>query len=108
MGYAGSGAHPIHSSAALKRVGVVGGFAFWIADYRRASVGQGFFEGFAQGLAVAWCPNGGVGYAAEHGKVKDPVVGGAVFADHSGAVEAEDYGQLLQGDVVDPLVKGAL
>ena len=46
--------------------------------------------------------------AAQVGDVEDAVVRRAVVADQAGAVHREDDGQLLQADVVDDLVVGAL
>ena len=48
------------------------------------------------------------GQRAEVGDVEDAVVGRAVVADEPGAVHREDDVQLLQADVVDDLVEGAL
>ncbi len=46
--------------------------------------------------------------AAQVGDVERTVVGGAVVADQAGAVHREDDVELLQADVVDDLVVGAL
>lgn len=51
---------------------------------------------------------GEVGDAVEVGEVERAVVGGAVCADEAGAVDGEHDGEVLQGDVVDELVVGAL
>ncbi len=42
------------------------------------------------------------------GEVEGPVVGRTVFAYKSGAVNGEDYMEILQGDIVYDLVKGPL
>ena len=42
--------------------------------------------------------------APESGQVEHALVGRPVFPDKSGAVEAEDHGKVLQGDVMDDLV----
>ncbi len=49
-----------------------------------------------------------VGQRTEVGDVNEPVVGGPVVADQPGAIHGEDHVQLLQADVVDELVEGAL
>ena len=49
-----------------------------------------------------------VGDAAQVGKVEDAVVRPAVVADEAGAVQEEADGQMLQGDIVDDRVVGAL
>ncbi len=49
-----------------------------------------------------------VGQAAQVGDVKRAVVRGPVVADQAGAVHGEDDVELLQADVVDDLVIGAL
>ena len=48
------------------------------------------------------------GSGAEVGDVEGAVVGRAVVADQAGAVHREDDVELLQADVVDDLVEGAL
>ena len=48
------------------------------------------------------------GQAAEIGDVERAGVGRAVGADEAGAVDGEAHRQLLDGDVVDDLVVGAL
>ena len=45
---------------------------------------------------------------AGENEVEQPVVGGAVVRRKAGAVHAERDGQVLQGDVVDDLIVGAL
>jgi hypothetical protein len=52
--------------------------------------------------------DGGVGDVAQVGEVEEPVVGGAVVGRETGAVQAEDDGELLEADVVDDLVVRAL
>ena len=49
-----------------------------------------------------------VGNAAEIADVEEAVVGGAVVAGEAAAVHTEDDGEILQGNVVDDLVEGAL
>ena len=49
-----------------------------------------------------------LGDAAQVGDVEEAVMGGAVVAGEAGAVHAEDDGELLQADVVDDGVEGAL
>ena len=44
----------------------------------------------------------------EEGEIEQAVVGGAVGPDEAAPVQRQDYGQLLQADVVDHLVVGAL
>ena len=61
-----------------------------------------------QGGAVARSVYGGIGNAAEQGYVKHAVVRGAVLAHPTGAVQTQNHREVLQGNVVDPLIDGAL
>ena len=49
-----------------------------------------------------------LGNAAQIGDVEEAVMRGAVVAGEAGAVHAEEHGQLLQADVVDDGIEGAL
>lgn len=62
----------------------------------------------AELVVVAGGADGDAGYGAEVGEVEYAVMGGTVIAHEASAVEAEDDGEGLKGDVVDDLVEGAL
>ncbi len=49
-----------------------------------------------------------LGNAAQVGDVEEAVMRGAVVAGEAGAIHAEEDGQLLQADVVDDRIEGAL
>jgi len=49
-----------------------------------------------------------VGHRAQIGDIKDAMVGGSVISDNAGAVDGEHHRQLLQGDIVDEMIVGAL
>ena len=57
---------------------------------------------------ITGCHHDDVRERAEVGDVEDAVVGRSVVADEPGAVHREDDVELLQADVVDDLVEGAL
>ena len=65
-------------------------------------------EGVDKLLAVGRGYDAQVGNGAQVGQVEQAVVGGAVLADDSRAVDAEHHVLFLQGDIDDELVKGAL
>ncbi len=54
------------------------------------------------------CCHHHVGQCAHVGHVKDPVVGGSVFAHEASPVETENDVEVLQGDVMDHLVVSPL
>ena len=65
-------------------------------------------EHMAKLLLVLWRHDAHVGHLAQVREVEDAVMRRAVLADEAGAVEAERHGQVLQADIVDELVVGAL
>ena len=95
----------------LRRVGhrrALGGAAGIAEGDRAVVVVEGGAEHVHQHRLVARGHHDDVGEGAEVGDVEGAVVGGAVVADEAGAVHGEDDVQLLQADVVDDLVEGAL
>ena len=89
------------------RLGVGSGVAR-VADGDRTSVGEGRGQHARQHGVVARLQDRQVRQAAQHGNVVEAVVRGAVGADHAGAVEAEEHGELLQADVVENVIHAAL
>ena len=84
------------------------GGAARVAQRRRAVVGDRRAQHVDQHRLVARRHHDDVGQRAEVGDVEGAVVGRAVVADQPGAVHREDDVELLQADVVDDLVVGAL
>ena len=81
----------------------------WIADDERSLVGQlGRVHQPAQLVLVHGRGDGEVGDGAQGCQVEGSVVGGAVLADQSGAVKAEDDVEPEQGHVVYDMVVGPL
>ena len=77
-----------------------------VADGDRAGVGADdmFLHHVAQHRvqlrAVFGREHGDIGDVAQVGDVENAVMGGAVVTDQPGAIQAEDDGQVLDGDVV--------
>ena len=65
-------------------------------------------QGGAQFAAIGGGDEGHVGQGQQVGQVEYPVMGRSVGSYDSGAVYQQAYRKVLQGDVVDDLVVGAL
>ena len=59
----------------------IGHLAFGVTNDRRPTISQGLLHGFPQTVLIAWRPDGRVGHSTKQGKIKDPMMGAAIFTD---------------------------
>ena len=84
------------------------GGAARVTDKRRPVELQAGVQQVDQLILVLRLHDDGVGHAPGVGEVKESMVRGTVVGRETGAVEAEDDGQILQADVVNDGIVGAL
>ena len=82
--------------------------ATWIADERRMLLHRGGEHHVHQFILILRSHGDDVRHAAEIGDIEQAVVRGAVVGGKARAVHAEDYGQILERDVMHDAIVGAL
>ena len=108
MDRSGAPLENVHSAATFECGRQFGFRSLGVTDDARASVGEGFAQGFFEGFAVAGGPNSRIRNGSKEGQVKHTVMGSSIFADESSTVQTQNHRQVLQRHIVNPLVHSAL
>ena len=92
----------------LCRLRQIGHLAFGVTNDRRPTISHGLLHGFPQTVFIAWRPYGRVWHSTKQGKIKDPMMGAAIFTNNARTIQAKNHRKSLQSHIMNPLVHSAL